>query len=166
MPMEYYIRTAGAGEMDTLLEVYAAAKKFMEAHGNPHQWTGEDAVTREKLEALLEKGQLFVGEAAGEIAFAFAYIQGQDPTYRVITEGKWLNEDHYGTIHRLASRGTVKGVVRKVTDWALAQHPNLRIDTHHDNKVMQNALARAGFTRCGIIYLENGDPRIAYQKVL
>jgi len=35
---------------------------------------------------------------------------------------------------------------------------------------MQRALEKAGFTRCGKIYLiggnEDGDPRIAFEKVL
>ena len=159
------IRYAAAEELDEIMNIYSAAKHFMEEHGNLTQWTGDDAVVREKMSAMLEKQQLFVGEAEGKLLFAFAYIQGEDPTYRVITKGAWLNDAAYGTIHRLASAGKAKGVVETVTDWALEQNPNLRIDTHHDNLVMQNALAKAGFTRCGIIHLENGDPRIAYQKV-
>lgn len=163
--MNIEIRQATAEELDEIMDVYAFAKRFMEGHGNRTQWTGDDAVTREKMAAMLEKNQLFVGVADGKIQFSFAYIQGEDSTYRVITEGAWLNDAYYGTIHRLGSVGTAKGVVKIVSDWALEQNPNLRIDTHHDNIVMQNALAKAGFTRCGIIHLENGDPRIAYQKV-
>lgn len=159
------IRKANPCELPALMEVYATAKSFMETHGNQNQWTGDDAVTAEKLLAFLEKGQLYAGEGDGQLHFAFAYIQGDDPTYGVITDGAWLNEEFYGTVHRLASRGTVKGAVKMITDWALEQNPNLRIDTHHDNTVMQRALAKAGFTRCGIIFLPNGDPRIAYQKV-
>ena len=37
--------------------------------------------------------------------------------------------------------------------------------THEENLVMQSAIAKCGFTRCGIIYLESGDPRIAYEKL-
>ena len=43
---------------------------------------------------------------------------------------------------------------------------NIRIDTHKDNKIMQGLLARHGFSYCGIIYLKNGSPRLAYQRVL
>ena len=39
---------------------------------------------------------------------------------------------------------------------------HIRIDTHEDNKIMQRAIARQGFSRCGIIHLANGSPRIAY----
>lgn len=163
--MEIRIRKANIEELDTLMEIYEFAKHFMETHGNQDQWTGEDAVTVEKVKGYIRDEVLYVGEDAEKIHFAFVYIQGEDPTYQVISDGAWLNDRPYGTIHRVASLGTARGVVRTISDWALSQNPNLKIDTHHDNLVMQNALARAGFTRCGIIYLENGDPRIAYQKV-
>ena len=48
--------------------------------------------------------------------------------------------------------------------WAFSEYPNVRIDTHEDNYVMQNMLKKLGYTYCGIIHLENGDPRLAYQK--
>ena len=41
----------------------------------------------------------------------------------------------------------------------------IRIDTHEDNYVMQNALAKQGFRRCGIIYVEDGTTRIAYDRL-
>lgn len=163
--MSIIIRRAKAEEAGRLLELYQGAKRFMEEHGNRNQWTGDDAITPQKLEGYLERDQLYAGEEEGELLFAFVYIQGPDPTYGVITQGNWLNDEYYGTVHRLAGSPRVKGVVKRVTAWALEQNPNLRIDTHHDNIVMQNALDAAGFTRCGIIFLENGDPRIAYQKV-
>ena len=163
--MKTQIRKAKREELDKIMGIYSRAKHFMEEHGNKNQWSGDDAIARDKIETMLEEGHLFAGEENGEIQFVFAYILGEDPTYKVITDGSWLNDAYYGTIHRLASAGITKGVVKTVSGWALEQCPNLRIDTHHDNIVMQNALANAGFTRCGIIYLANGDPRIAYQKV-
>lgn len=40
---------------------------------------------------------------------------------------------------------------------------SIRIDTHADNKTMQHLIEADGFTRCGIIYIADGTPRIAYQ---
>ena len=51
-------------------------------------------------------------------------------------------------------------------DFCFRRSPNLRIDTHRDNVIMQHLMQRHGFTRCGIIYLANGDERLAYQKIL
>ena len=42
---------------------------------------------------------------------------------------------------------------------------SIRIDTHADNRPMQTSLSRLGFVYCGIIYVENGDSRQAYQRV-
>ncbi len=68
-------------------------------------------------------------------------------------------------IHRLASVDGKKGVATFCLSWCFAQCGNIRIDTHKNNIPMQNLLRKNGYTRCGIIYLENGDERIAYQKV-
>ncbi len=42
---------------------------------------------------------------------------------------------------------------------------NFRIDTHNDNKIMQHVIEKNGFIRCGIIYVKDGSPRIAYEKI-
>ena len=42
---------------------------------------------------------------------------------------------------------------------------SIRVDTHNDNILMRKVLDRLGFSLCGTIYLENGDPRIAYERV-
>lgn len=72
----------------------------------------------------------------------------------------------YGVVHRIASSGKRKGSASFCLNWALEQCGCLRIDTHHDNIVMQNLLKKNGFQYCGIIYLEDGSPRLAYQKNL
>ena len=43
--------------------------------------------------------------------------------------------------------------------------PELRADTHADNKIMQHLLEKNGFTRCGVIHVADGSPRFAYQKL-
>ena len=109
------------------------------------------------------KKQLFVLEEEGAPHAVFAFILGEDPTYQVIENGAWPNHKPYGTIHRIGSDQTRRGVLSKALDFALQFTDEVRADTHEDNKPMQHTLAKNGFIRCGIIYLENGDPRIAYQ---
>ena len=43
---------------------------------------------------------------------------------------------------------------------------NLRVDTHHENKIKQHQIEKSGFEKCGIIYIEDGSPRIAYKKAI
>lgn len=45
------------------------------------------------------------------------------------------------------------------------REPNIRIDTHRNNRIMQHCIDRYGFSYCGIIYLESGDERLAYQLI-
>jgi hypothetical protein len=50
-------------------------------------------------------------------------------------------------------------------DYCFSQDPNIRIDTHRDNKIMRHLVEKHGFAYCGIIYLDNGDERLAYQLI-
>ena len=72
----------------------------------------------------------------------------------------------YGTIHRIAGNGKGRGLLKACVEYCSQFVPNLRIDTHNDNIVMQNDVAKNGFTKCGTIYVEDGTPRIAYQKII
>ena len=57
------------------------------------------------------------------------------------------------------------GQATDVINWCLEHCESLRADTHADNKIMQHLLEENGFTKCGIIHVEDGTPRIAYQKM-
>ena len=89
------------------------------------------------------------------------FILGKDETYNYI-EGKWLNDEPYGVIHRIASSGIKKGMFSEVFEYVTKFSANILIDTHHDNLVMQKVLNKHGFMKCGVIYLKNGNPRLAY----
>jgi len=43
---------------------------------------------------------------------------------------------------------------------------SIKIDTHKKNESMKKMLSNNGFKYCGIIYLENGSERIAYEKII
>jgi hypothetical protein len=96
----------------------------------------------------------------------FCFIRGEDPTYAKIYNGEWLNDRPYATVHRIASSGKEKGVAKACFEWCFTQCPNIRVDTHRDNHVMQHILQSMGFTFCGIIFVANGTERLAYQKTL
>lgn len=163
--MSYQIRPATISDLPRILPIYQEARQFMRESGNPNQW-GSDRPTESTLKEDIAKGQLFLCTDKEETVCVFAYIPGTDPTYLVIDNGAWLNDAPYGVIHRIAVATRGKGVATYCFQWALAQCPNLRIDTHSDNIPMQAALRKNGFAQCGIIYLSNGDPRIAFHKVI
>lgn len=162
--MSYQIRPAELSDLPRILEIYEEARQFMKATGNPNQW-GDHHPAESILREDIARNQLYICIDQGEIRCVLAYIPGPDPTYTVIEGGQWLNDEPYGVIHRIAVSQHGKGIAAFCFDWALAQCPNLRIDTHRDNRPMQSALIKYGCTRCGTIYLASGDPRIAFHKV-
>jgi len=159
------IRKTQIEDLDTVMGIYESARQFMRENGNSNQW-GYTYPQIDLINNDITNGISYVCLENSQIACVFTYLQGIDPTYVKIYDGAWLNEDHYGVVHRIASSGVIKGVAAYCLNWCLDQCKNLKIDTHEDNKVMQNLLSRNGFTRCGIIYLENGSKRLAYQKAL
>lgn len=163
MASEPVIRQARWDDLPAMLEVYAAARAFMAAHGNPHQWGDDGYPQRELLERDIALGQSYVAEGAdGQVHGVFLFAPGPDPTYAVIEGGHWPDDGPYGVIHRIAGDGQIRGLLAAAVEFCRRRCPALRIDTHRDNTVMQSALAKQGFVRCGVIRLENGDPRIAY----
>lgn len=163
-----YIRKAKAEESGEILHIYGAARAFMRAGGNLSQWS-EEYPALSDIEEDLKKEQLYVctdGENGGRILSVFAFFIGEEPNYRVIEDGAWLSDAPYGVIHRIASseaaRGT--GAAKFCMDWAFSRMPNIRVDTHADNLPMQKLLKKCGYKVCGTIYVEDGSPRIAFQK--
>ena len=160
------IRLAELREKDEILSIYDSARVFMRESGNPNQWAGkypdEDTVLRD-----IENEKLYVCTENNDILAVFFYTVGIDPTYLKIYDGKWVNDKPYGVIHRIAvsNKARGKGVAKVCFDFAYEKCGYVRIDTHRVNIPMQRALVKNGFTRCGIIYLANGDERIAYQRV-
>ena len=156
------IRKAEYADLHVVLKIYENARRFMAENGNPNQW-GKTNPPQQVLERDVQLGQLYVVVREGKIRGAFAFIPGVDPTYGYI-DGQWYSDDPYAAIHRVASDGA-GGILAEAVAFAWEQVPHLRIDTHEDNWVMQRAIDRAGFQKCGVIYLENGSLRIAYERV-
>ena len=161
--MSYKIRKAEKKDLPRIHEIYATARQFMREHGNHAQW-GEKDAPELLLEEDILQGNLYVLEDA-EIHAVFAFLEGPDPCYARIEQGKWKSDTAYAAVHRVASDGTVRNVLGKVMDYCKGKKAHLRIDTHEDNKIMQHVIEKCGFERCGIIYVQDGSPRIAYEWI-
>lgn len=158
------IRPGKPEDVNELMRIFERARSFMTDTGNARQWIN-GYPQRELIEQEIDSGHCYVClDNDGSITGTFCFVKGPDPTYNIIEEGCWPDDEPYYVIHRLASDGRCSGVAHKCIEWCFARHPHLRADTHEDNKVMQHLLEKHGFMRCGIIYVANGTPRIAYQK--
>lgn len=104
------IRKTTLQDVDTVLDVFAAAKRYMRANGNASQW-GDEYPDRSIVTYDIACGSSYVMLEHGEIVGTFALFLGEDESYRVIEDGAWHLDQPYGTIHRLASNGKARGGV-------------------------------------------------------
>ena len=160
------IRLSTLNDLPALMALYDQGRQIMRESGNLRQWTG-GYPSEELVREDIGRGHSYAClDGQGEAVGTFAFIPGKDPTYTYIYEGAWLDDVRpYATIHRLASRPEVHGVAAACLEWCFRRVPNLRADTHRDNRIMQHILLKHGFRYCGIIFLKNGDERLAYQKI-
>ena len=158
------IREANQIDVADIMQVMEAAKRIMRSSGNMHQW--ENGYPSEAVVISdMEKHGGYVIEEAGRIVGYFAFLPSPEPTYSEIYDGEWLDDvQSYHVVHRIASYPDVHGIFNDIMDFCFSHDTNIRIDTHKDNLIMQHNIEKHGFTYCGIIYLANGDERLAYQK--
>lgn len=157
------IELAKKTDLDKLLEIYREAREFMKSSGNKTQW-GDNKPSKETLERDIENESLYKVVDFDEIVGAFALIYGEDKTYLEI-DGKWLNDEPYATLHRVASSGKARGIMSEIIKFSEEKYENLRIDTHKNNHKMLDKIRENGFTYCGVIKIDDGSPREAFQKI-
>jgi len=150
---------------EAIMTVFDAARQIMVNSGNIHQWQN-GYPTLDNVALDIEKEGAFVVEDEGKVVGYFACLPSPEPTYARIYDGEWVDDDlPYHVIHRIASRPESHGVFRDIMAWAFGRERNIRIDTHRDNAIMQHNILKSGFSYCGIILLESGDERLAYQRL-
>lgn len=159
------IRQSTNDNLADILSLIEDGRRIMRSDGNMHQWSG-DSPSAAMIQHDIAHGNSYICLQDGKAIGTFAFIPGPDPTYFNIYEGAWTDTTlPYYVIHRIASTPDSHGVFAAVMDYSFRITGNIRIDTHRDNHIMQHNLLKHGFKYCGIIYLLNGDERLAYQKL-
>lgn len=118
----------------------------------------------------MEKGYAYV-LTENEIVLAYvAVIFDKEPAYEVI-EGKWLSDDDYLVLHRVAVSESAKGkgIATKLfgllEDLCIQRKVySIKVDTNFDNIPMLKIMNKLGYTYCGEVYLKGGV-RKAFEKV-
>ena len=182
MDKKMVISQARIKDLDAVMEIIAEARGTIAALGID-QWQ-DGYPQREIIEADILSGVSYCIEntESGEILATFGVFEAGDVLYDKIFDGEWRMGDSlsclgegvvYTAIHRVAisvksrGQGLSTAMIDFVAEKARAKGKrSLRIDTHEGNVVMRKMLEKHGFCHCGTIYLENGDPRVAYEKVL
>ena len=169
-----FIRKTEKNDIDTIIPIFEEARRTIAALGIDQWQNGYPS--EGVILADIELEQSYACEIDGKICGSFAMLENGEPTYDKIFDGHWLTGDgsrDYIAIHRVAisvsSRGSgLSGkIIGFAADFAKEKgRKSLRIDTHRGNAVMRRMLEKNGFQYCGVIYLENGDERVAYEKII
>ncbi len=165
------VRKTNNEDLKDVMEIINDAKRYFRENGIDQWQTGyPDAET---IRMDINAGQGYVLVEDGQIIATSAIIDGIDPNYAEITNGAWLNEGSYIVIHRTAVRTGHKGIgmanllYEKAVELAKEKGiRSLRADTHANNQPMRRLMKKLGFKTCGLVYMKDGTPRIAYQKML
>ncbi len=176
-------------DVNKILKIIEKAKIELKKMGL-NQWQN-GYPNRKVIENDVKKGISYVLEDTGENdsqkSFEKKIISGKiigtvvlspekESSYSKI-EGKWITDDDYVVIHRLAVDTDIKnkGIATKILEFSekicLEQKIlSIKTDTHENNEPMKKLLAKNGFRYCGVIYLndgiEAGEKRIAYEKII
>jgi len=164
------IRKATLDDLLEVLKIYEdAIEKF--AKEKTFQWEKGYPPNEKSFKDDLVSNEIYVLLINNKVAGVMTFLLNGEEDYLEI-DGKWLNDEKYLTIHRIAVSKEYygKGVGRKLIDFAKNyclenDYLNIRIDTHALNYDMKRMLERNGFIKCGVIKLrnKNNDLRDAYQ---
>ena len=160
--------------LDDICRITDQAKAQLKSMGLD-QWQ-KGYPSREVWENDIKNQSAWVAIENNCILGVFAFQTTPDVSYHVI-DGKWLTDTPYASMHRVCVADSTKGkgVAGKMFAFGFSLAKNagfrsMRIDTHKGNLPMQRALTKAGFLPCGTIILkggcEDGDPRLAFERVL
>ena len=156
------IRLARKEDIQTICRIYDLAREHMRAEGNTDQW--KKYPNEENALEDFRKKALYVMEE-DEIVAVFTFFIGEEKNYQKIERGAWRSSKPYGTIHRVASSGKGRGITKGCFSYCLEQISYLRIDTHEKNFSMQAALKSFGFQYCGVVHVEDGSSRLAFDYI-
>lgn len=168
---QYEIRKAKENDLPAIMEIIHQAQRTMKQDGF-QQWT-EGYPGEEILSKDIEKQSCYLLTDQEEIVAVGTLYMENDPNYRIIEEGNWKTEEPYGTVHRLAvaegrRQQGLAGILYDRLEKICREKGmrGMRVDTHRDNKKMQSWIRKQGFRLCGIIYVEDGTKRDAFEKPL
>ena len=165
------LRKSQSQDIPAIMRIVKDAQELL-ASLNIDQWQdGYPNIPRFELD--IDNDESFLLIENEEIVATTMFTLGGEPTYNNI-DGKWITNESakYGVIHRMAVRadqrgkGHAKWLMKHFEDQLkVLEFDSMRIDTHRDNKGMQAMLKGLGYTYCGVIILESGSERLAFEKV-
>ena len=164
-------RKSNKSDVSQIMNIIKQAQAYFKKQ-NIDQWQN-NYPNEEVINKDIENEDSYVMINDNNIVATTVISFDKEKTYDEIYEGKWLTNDDYAVIHRIAVDNTYKGrglshkIIKYTEELCLKKGVHsIKVDTHEDNIPMQSLLKKNDFKYCGIIYLEDGGKRIAFEKAL
>ncbi|CAK7086446.1 GNAT family N-acetyltransferase [Tissierella sp.] len=158
-------------DIDSIMNIFNQAKAYMKEQAI-EQWNN-NYPNYEVVKNDIKNGVSYVLVKDNNIVGTVVAIFGEEKNYKNIYDGKWISNEEYVVIHRIAIDSDYKGlgiasiIFKNIEELCLNRSINsIRVDTHEDNLSMQRLLSKNGFQYCGVIYLEDKSKRVAFEKIL
>lgn len=152
-------------EISKVDSIYKIAREYMKETNNPTQW-GDDYPPLSLIKEDILSNRLYGVRDENNSLIAVFVLSNEEKAYDGCDF--WHSNSPFIVLHRVASNGIVKGIAKHIFNYALTKSNYLRLDTHKNNKTMQNALISFGFKECGIVYYERNmkkEERIAFDYI-
>lgn len=164
-------RKAKETDIKDIMNIIKQAQAYFKEHGID-QWQNNYPNT-ETISNDVHNNNSYVLLKDDKIVATVAVSFDGEKTYNSIYEGEWISNNEFAVIHRIAVDNTYKGlglssqIIKNVEKLCLSKEVcSIKVDTHEENIPMQKLLKKNKFQYCGIIYLEDGSKRIAFEKIL
>ena len=165
------IRYAEKKDLDKIMQIIADARESIGRLGIDQWQYGYPTRDSVKEDVSLRRGYVVLD--GDEICATFALMIHGEPTYKKIYCGAWIGDGEYLALHKIAIDGAHRGtgVAKEIVDYIMNYarelgYASVRVDTHHGNTPMRKMLEKNGFEYCGTIHLLDGQPRVAYEKLV
>ena len=152
------IRRAVKKDLDAICEIYSDIHTMEESGSVVIGWDRNIYPTRATAEAALERGDIFVEEADGQIVGTGIINQVQVDTYAKANWSYEAPDDQVMVLHTLiispkaAGKGFGRQFVRFYEEYALKNGcPVLRIDTNARNTTARKMYRKLGYREADII---------------
>ena len=130
--------------------------------------------SRDIIKDDVSKGiSYIVKDECDEILATFCLREDEEPTYKEIYDGVWLNKGESLALHIIAicDKARGKGIAGQIITFIGQKCRecnvlSVKVDTHQGNVPMRKMLEKNGFAYCGIIHLATGEERVAYEKII
>ncbi len=167
------IRKSNKEDLSAIMSIIGDAQKYL-ASLKIDQWQDGYPNEEQILLDIANQDSYVIYNDKGTIMGTSVCTTKHEYTYDRI-DGNWQtsHDSTYGVIHRIAVKDEFRksGLARFVfghyeQDLKKKGISSLRVDTHSENMGMQKLLKSMEYKYCGIIILNSGAERLAFEKII